>query len=408
MGPNPGRAGHFIRHLPGFGWEAIVLTPRHPQRRVNVEKTREHRDCPIPLRRVLDQGGVPYWLQESAYKDVVFSLRQGPSREQTARDLPGLYGKATLDPEAAALASPPVPRTLLQRAVFFLKCNPDARAGWVLPGLQAARAVCRALRPDAVYSISPPVTSHRIAMRVAENLKIPWIADLREPWRGRAPGVIDSWRRTRILRGARAYRLPPSFDPNDLAEHLQTPSDHTGTIALIHAGSTAKHGRDPLMLCDAIRHLLDAKVLGAEALRVRVFGAHDPRLADAIAERFLSSVVTLQGEVPWEISLEIQAYGSALLLALGPGDRGRIPDRLMDAFAVRRPVIAFGQADASLQELLTTTGIGGCYTDSSSLASALADLVRMKGLNLLRLDEEALDPYRAERVVEGVVKLLSG
>ena len=406
MGSSPGRAGHFVRHLPKLGWEAIVLTPRHPQRRVTVEKTREHRDCPIPLRRVLDRNGVPYWLQESVYRDVVFSLRRPPSREEAGISLPGLYGKQSLDPEEVALGKPPIPRTLWQRVAFSLKCNPDARAGWVLPGLQAAHAVCRALSPDAVYSISPPVTTHRIAMRVAENLKIPWIADLREPWQGGGPRLVDTWRRTRILRGARAYRLPPSFDVADVDRPLEAPPARGRQITLIHAGSMTKHGRDPLILCDAIRHLLDAKTFGTDVLRVRLVGARDPRLSREIAARFLSAVVTMEQEVPWQISLETQAESSALLLALGLGDQGRIPDRLLEAFAVRRPVIAFGPVDPSLRELLHTTGIGECYAESSSLASALADMVRTEEVRSPTLNEEAIDPYRAERVVEGVVKLL--
>ena len=41
-GMNASRAFHLARRLPALGWEAIVLTPRHPQRRLKVEKTHEH------------------------------------------------------------------------------------------------------------------------------------------------------------------------------------------------------------------------------------------------------------------------------------------------------------------------------------------------------------------------------
>jgi len=406
-GPSPGRAGHFVRHLPKSGWEAIVLTPRHPRRRVTVEKTREHRDCAIPLRRVLDPNGIPYWLQESHYRDVLFSLRKPPPRGEIGAVLPGLYGKQSLDAEEIALEEPPAPRTAGQRLALSLRCNPDARVGWISPGLQAARAVCRALSPDAVYSISPPVTAHRIAMRVARNLKIPWIADLREPWQGWGPKLIDAGRRARILRGARAYRLPPSFDAADLGLNQTVIQPGRRPITLIHAGSLTRHGRDPLVLCDALRHLLDAQKDDVDALRVRLLGSHDSHLITAIAARHLSGIVTLEQEVPWEISLETQAGSSALLLALGPGDRGRIPDRLLEAFAVRRPVIAFGPADTELQEVLRATAVGNCHADSISLASAWADLMRSERILPPALNEEALSSYCAERVVESVVKLLS-
>jgi hypothetical protein len=178
-------------------------------------------------------------------------------------------------------------------------------------------------------------------------------------------------------------------------------------ITLVHAGSTAKHGRDPLILLDAIRHLLDAKTPGADALRVRLLGARDPRLTGAIAARFVSGVVTQEAETPWEISLETQAESSALLLALGPGDWNRIPDRLIEAFTVRRSILAFGPADSALQELLVETGIGRSYPESSALASALADLLRADSVPSPALNQRAVDPYRAKRVVEGLVELLA-
>jgi hypothetical protein len=117
---------------------------------------------------------------------------------------------------------------------------------------------------------------------------------------------------------------------------------------------------------------------------------------------------SLENEVPWEVSLDTQMESSALLLALGPGDRGRIPDRLLEALAVRRPVIAFGPAEAGLQELLRATGIGACHADSVALASALADLVRAGDAPAPDLNKDAIDPYRAEKVIQGVVELLSG
>lgn len=403
-GPSPGRAFHLVRHLPKHDWEAVVLTPRHPSRHSSVEKTREHRDYPIPIRQVIEPSGTLFWLQESTYKDLLFSFRQPAALKELGPALPGLYGKQAIDPEAVALEEPPKPRNAWQRMIASFRCNPDARAGWVLPGLHAAHAVCDALKPDAVYSISPPVTSHRIAMRVAANLKIPWIADLREPWQTGAPGMVDSWRRAKILRGAKAFQLPPSFDPADLGGFEPRTPTSSEPITLIHAGPTAKRGRDPMILLDAIRHMLDAGEIDQSDLRVRCIGARDPRLVAGIAARSLSSIVTLEHEVPWQVSLEMQAEASALLLAVGPGDVQRIPDRLTEAFAVRKRVIAFGPADWALQDLIRNTGIGTVSADSSALAGTLADIVRQ--MPPPEINDEAIDPYRAERVVEGLVKLL--
>ncbi|MBD3162308.1 MAG: hypothetical protein GF346_08240 [Candidatus Eisenbacteria bacterium] len=401
-GPNPGRAWHFARHLPEHGWEAIVLTPKHPRRMVNIERSREHRDYSIPIRQVRDPSGASYWLQETRYEDVLFSMRRPRRQREGDPDLPGLYGKVSLEPDELALEPPPEPSTLFEKATYAIRARPDARAGWVRPGLLAARAVCRALEPDAVYSFSPPVSAHRIAMRVAENLKIPWIADLREPW---PPGPFAAIDRMRILRRARAYQLPPSFDPADLPSGAMTdPRSHNPHV-LVHAGPTEIQGRDAEPLLGALHHLIDSGTVGQDQIRVRLLGARDPRLTSGIGARFLSGVVTVEPEVPWLASLETQREAAGLLLALGPADRGRIPDRLLEAITVRRRVFAFGAKHEPLVKTLEETGIGRFYDDSSSLASGIVDWIR-SGAGPPEISEETIAPYHAKKVVRGVVDLI--
>ena len=378
-----------------------MLTPKHPRRQVNVERSREHRDYSIPIRQVRDPGGFSFWLQETRYENVLSAMRRAPRPREGEPDLPGLYGKLTPDPEELALEPPPEPRTPLEKAIHAMRARPDARAGWVRPGLLAARSACLALKPDAVYSFSPPVSAHRIAMRVAENLKIPWIADLREPW---PPGFLAGIDRMRILRRARAFQLPPSFDPADLPSGAVTdPRSHNPHV-LVHAGPTSIRGRDAEPLHGALHPLIDSGAVAQSQMRVRLLGARDPRLPAGIGARFLSVVVTIEPEVPWLASLETQREAAALLLALGPADRGRIPDRLVEAFAVRRRVFAFGTRHEPLVNLLDQTGIGRVHDDSASLASGIVDWIR-SGARVPEVDEAAVAPYHAKSVVEGVVEL---
>ena len=404
----------------------VLLTPRHPRRRVKVEKTREHRSYPIPLRRVLEPTGVPFWLQETGYHDLLAPWRSG--RPQTAPELvlPGLYGRETPHPEEIALGPPPSPARFSQRFFVRWRCDPDGRAGWIRPGLLAARAISETIPPDAVYSVSPPVTAHRIAARVAARLHVPWIADFRSPWRGTAPRAIDMLRAARTLRGATraglnigTLPLYPSFDGGDMGAAADRSASGESRLraggsvlegegafreeprVLVHAGPTGTDGRDPLLLLDALRRLLDAKRINPETFRVRFLGGRDPRLAPAIAARALGGIVTMEPEVPWEVSLETQADASGLLIAVGPGDEGRLPDRMLEALVVRRPVLAFGYPAAQARGFLEATGLGSLHTDSSTLADAIASPVRPFVLN-----EAALTPYRAVNVAARLAEAL--
>ncbi len=413
LGSNPSRAWHLARHLPAFGWEAIVVTPRHPRRRMTVENAREHRDHSIPLRRVLDPSGASFWLQETGYRDLAADWRRNAPIPNADQDLPGLYGRQDPTPEEAGLAPPPRPTSAWRSAVAALRYVPDARAGWIGPATAAARAVAETLRPDAIYSVSPPLSAHCVASRIAADLRVPWLADLRFPWADSAHGLAGRLRGAGILR--RAIRagpgapvdLRPSFDELDWKPSgSRTAKARTDPLVLLHAGPTAVAGRDPIPVLDAVRALIDRGAIRADAIRLRFIGANDPRLAAAIVARRLGSVATLEPAVPWEVSIQSQAEAAALLLILGPGDAGRIPDRLLEAFAVRRPLIETGPGDPVCEGLIRSSRIRGSCGDDAVLANRIARLIEADAGVLaapVDLDEDAIAPYRALSIAERVV-----
>lgn len=384
-GPNPPRAWHFARHLSTHGWETILLTPKHPRRRVTVLKSREYRDHPIPLRQVADPAGAPFWLQETEYRDILLSWRKKRPRGNADQMLPGLYGREIPTDEETGLDAPPAPRTAWQRVVAALRCRPDARAGWIDPALQAARALAQAMPFDAVVALSAPRSAHTIARRIARERRIPFIVDDLPPSFDEAdlPGST-AWDRD---------PAPPDPDPRAL---------HHRPITLIHAGPTATQGRDPLIALDAARRLLDSARLVPAAIRIRFLGASDPRLGPAISSRSLGAIVTLEPATPWLVSLQTQAEASALLLCLGPGDSGRLPTRAIEALCVRRPLLVTGDADAGLRDFLTRTGAGVVCEDSAQLADAI--LACSAGWQMWR--EEGIAPYRASNVVAELARRL--
>ncbi len=380
-GPNPTRVWHLARYLPEYGWEAIVLTPRHPRRRVTVAKSREHRDYPIPLRQVADPTGASYWLQETEYRDLLLSWRKKLPRGNADQSLPGLYGREIPTDEEIALEPPPEPRTAVQRVIFGLRCRPDARAGWIDPALRAARAIAQSLSYDAVLAPRSPKSAQAVARAIARERKIPLIND-------DLPPSFDE-----------ADLLPTSDRDNDAAsvpsnDPASTATLYPARIVLVHAGPTAVHGRNPLLVLDAARRLLDAGRIAPDGIRIRFLGARDPRLGPAIAARSLTSIVTLEPEVPWLVSLQTQAEATALLLTLGPGDAGRLPDRALEALSVRRPLLVTGAADAGLRDFLVKTQAGAFYTDGAELADAIARAPEQP----IAWREEGIAPYRARNV----------
>ena len=65
---------------------------------------------------------------------------------------------------------------------------------WLWNVWDAARTALRVAsvhRPDVIVSSGPPHSAHEAARRSAENLGIPWVMDMRDPWAG-LPSAYDA------------------------------------------------------------------------------------------------------------------------------------------------------------------------------------------------------------------------
>jgi glycosyltransferase involved in cell wall biosynthesis len=79
---------------------------------------------------------------------------------------------------------------------------PDEFTGWSRQVLPVAKRILSARHYDVIYSTSPPVTSHAIALRLTTEFGVPWVADFRDPWTDNsiAYGRPPHWRRQLDLR----------------------------------------------------------------------------------------------------------------------------------------------------------------------------------------------------------------
>ncbi|MEE8168944.1 MAG: glycosyltransferase, partial [Phycisphaerae bacterium] len=58
---------------------------------------------------------------------------------------------------------------------------PDTEWLWTLAARRAARRLVRRLKPEVVITTGPPHATHAVGASLKNRLKLPWIADLRDP-----------------------------------------------------------------------------------------------------------------------------------------------------------------------------------------------------------------------------------
>jgi hypothetical protein len=139
-GPGVQRVLKHVRYLPEFGWEPVVLTVR---------------DGEFPARD-------PSLLQELPPN---VHVERTPILEPYAlyRRLTRRHGTPI---DVQVLTTEPPRRSIAERLAHWIRATffiPDARVGWLLTALPAARRLLRRYRIEVLYSSSPPYTCALIA-----------------------------------------------------------------------------------------------------------------------------------------------------------------------------------------------------------------------------------------------------
>jgi len=183
-GPGVQRILKFVKYLPEFGWQPIVLTVK---------------DGDYPARDESLLNEVPANIK--IYRTDIFEpygfyrLLTGRKKGQ-AIDVDNIE-KGSKKKLADKLAE-------FIRATFFI---PDARRGWKKYAVNAGKKIIDEEKPDLIFSSSPPYTCALIAMdlkRFAEKKygkKIPWVSDFRDAW-------------TDYLTTPKRWFLPKKIDKN--------------------------------------------------------------------------------------------------------------------------------------------------------------------------------------------------
>jgi glycosyltransferase involved in cell wall biosynthesis len=140
-GPGVQRPAKFAKYLPDFGWQPVVVTATPDSYPVLDSTLAAEVDPAMPIYRVKSRD--------------VNLLRPAFERR-------GL-GK-------------------LVSAVNTALMMPDALLVWARAAQAAVRQVMKQHRPAAIYSSSPPASTHRLALWTHRTYGVPWIADFRDPW----------------------------------------------------------------------------------------------------------------------------------------------------------------------------------------------------------------------------------
>jgi hypothetical protein len=324
------------------------------------------------------------------------------------------------------------------RATFFI---PDARVGWMLTAVKAAKHLVDEHNITAIYSSSPPYTCALIARAVKRATGLPWVAGFRDPWteflttpdRWFLPAAIDrslersvfteadvvecAWtgiiddamRKYPQLDRSKFMHVPNGFDASDFPPVTYQRNDR---FTITYTGSMYGR-RTPKAFLDALEYLADAGRLEPKDVHLRFVG----RFGDEVhammdASRFASSIQRI-GYVPHEESVGYVMQSEASLLIVDDAKESAeiVPGKVYEYLGVGRPVIALAPRGSAIEDLIVQTRAGGCAPQSD--VPAIAEIVgtfldRWKqGMQITEPDASLIATYERRNAAKQLAEKLN-
>jgi len=357
------RPAQFAKHLPAFGWRAIVLCCDGERRGIPTDLHELGEDVRRRLRAA--DPGASLLVPTPSLPHDDWLDRAWRAAERRARARPGVWG---------------LPRKLLTAAKFT---RGDYSQAWQPCARRAAEVVAEETAVDVCIGEHSPDAGLFLARWFAARFAVPWIADFRDPiLMGFSPlarvlyrplarhllttashtvNVTPVWaEQDAELFGRPATSIPNGFDPEEFVAAPQ-PAAHQG-LRIVYAGNIIPAQRIEIFLEGLAR--LGESLPEAELRLLRfVYRGFQHAQVRQLAERLgIAGIVDAQAPIERERALALmQGADALLLLSIAEPERepffyrrGLYPAKAFEYLGARRPILCVpgdrGLLDAWLEE----------------------------------------------------------
>lgn len=407
----------FTKYLRDNNWEPIVVAPENADYPLEDEAITH--DIPPGIEVIK----VPIWEPRRLYTRF-FSTKKG-KKKTDADNL--FYTKKES-------------RSIKQKLSLWVRSNlfiPDARVFWTIPLKKRTTSWLKSNNVDAIITTGTPHSIHLVGKYLHTKTGLPWIADFRDPWTeiefyehltltswadalhrklesevitqaDAVTTVSQTWSRLFESKGAKKVRtITNGFDPTDFgtAPELDT------SLTIFHAGTLA-FDRNPDQLW---KKLAEYKTAGTFSdFTIRLAGSVATQVLDSIREHGLGDHLEYLGYIAHDEAVRYMQQSHVLLLLVnqsGVNAPGRLPGKVFEYMASKRPIVCLGSKESELARILSETGSGYvCDQDKpEDLAQVLDTLIAQfqKHKQLPSNKTEALEQFTRQSLTKRLATLLN-
>lgn len=401
------------KFLREFGWEPVIYTAENAEMPV-VDHSLE---ASIPPGIVVIKR--PIWEPYDLYKRFLGYKKQekiGAGFLQEKKK-PGALQKFSI----------------WVRGNFFI---PDARKFWIKPSIKYLSEYLLKNPVDAIISSGPPHSMHLIAMGIKQKLNIPWIADFRDPWT-----KIDYYKELnlsdyadkkhhvleqKVLRSAdkvvtvskhwasdfnlinnnNTEVITNGFDEDDFNKNAV--EIDCGFI-LHHSGMINK-ARNPELLWEALSELCSENQEFNKELSIQLTGNIDFTVLESISNNKLKDKLVHIEHLAHNEAVHAMQRSPVLLLLLNDTHDilGRIPAKLFEYLAAKRPILVIGNMEGDAASIIRETHAGSIaeMNDKKDIKQKILILFDQYRSGQLNINSTGIQKYARRENAKCFAKIL--
>jgi len=372
----------FVKYLPDFGFEPIVLTvdPQYASYPVIDDSLVD--EIPQNLKVYHTKSNEPFKF----YKKV--------------------SGKSDIPHAGFANESEAGP---MQKFSRFIRGNlfiPDARKGWNKFAYKKAIQLIAEHQIDTVITTSPPHSTQLIGLKLKTKLNIKWVADIRDPWTDiyyydqlyhtALAKKIDKDFERKVLTNAdqilvvsdaiknqflakspsltenKFNIIPNGYDEDDFSGHQIADAErfiitYTGTLAANYSIGT---------FLKAVEKL--SEELQEKKIALRFVGVLAENYKQQIENTSLGKITEFVGHVDHKASIQYLLKSTILFLAIPDvvNNEGILTGKLFEYLAAKKPILGVGPVKGDAARIIVACNAGEIfdYDDQDSIYNYLKDL----------------------------------
>ncbi len=410
-GPGVQRWLKFVKYLPEFGYNPIILTvdeqyAEYPQQDKSLEQ------------EILDSYNV---FKTKSFKLFSF-YKQLTNKNETP---------------FSGFASEKKP-SLIQKISRFIRGNffiPDPRRTWNRYAYKKAEELIKTKQINTVITTGPPHSTHLIGLKLKKRLNINWIADLRDPWIDIYyynkfypiffSKKLDSGYEKKVFKQANqiiivsksikklfAEKYPFSKEKLNILTNGFDEDDFKGINPVKSRLFTITYTGTVSDIYPFYTFIKAIKQLSSYNLKINLVGTIQEQFIKRIEEKGLKQMFNLIGRVSHNTALNYMFGADALLLLIPNTENsdGILTGKLFEYLISNKPIIALGPVDGDLAEIFIDTKSGTIcdFNDSDCVTTVIKNLLNQHQNGIINKEiNESVYQYTRKNITETLSNIIN-